>query len=159
MVPSKCKFRLASCTCASVLWVQASVVKETCRRSFELQELTKLHAFEEQFALASKAQATKFGLPEVTLDELPATMDPIQENITVSAGEVKWILQSARQQAESMRKSNPKFADPYSTPEFTECQETIAERLGMSSEQLKKAQEGMSSTKWREVSSDAGVAL
>lgn len=124
-----------------------------------LQELSKLHAFEEQFALASQAQATKFGLPAVKLDELPATMDPIEEDATVSAKEVKWILQSARQQAETMRKSNPAFSDPYSTPEFTKAQEIIAERLGMSPEQLKKAQEGMSSAKWRQTCADAGIAL
>jgi hypothetical protein len=98
-------------------------------------------------------------LPEVTLEELPATMDPMEENVTVSQGEVKWILQAARQQAESLRKNNPKFADPYSTPEFEKCQEVIADRLGMSSEQLKQAQQGMTSAKWREVSADAGVAL
>lgn len=122
-------------------------------------ELSKLNAFEEQFALASKAQATKFGLPVVTLDELPATMDPVEENTTVSAKEVKWIMQSARQQAESLRKSDPAFSDPYSTPEFAKAQEVIADRLGMSPEQLKKAQESMTSAKWRETCADAGIAL
>lgn len=124
-----------------------------------LQELSKLHAFEEQFAMASQAQATKFGMPVVTLDELPATMDPIEENTTVSAREVKWILASARKQAESMRKSNPAFADPYSTPEFAQAQETTADRLGMTPEQLKQAQDGMTSAKWRETCADAGIAL
>lgn len=86
-------------------------------------------------------------------------MDPIEEGTTVSAKEVKWILQSARQQADSLRKSNPAFADPYSTPEFAKAQETTAERLGMAPDQLKKAQEGMNSAKWREACADAGIAL
>lgn len=132
---------------------------ERCMMSHSVQELSKFHAFEDQFNLASQAQASKFGLPAVTLDDLPATMDPIEESTVVSANEVKWILQSARQQAESLRKSDPKFSDPYSTSEFAKAQEITAERLGMSADDLKKAQEGMSSAKWKETCADAGIAL
>ena len=50
-------------------------------------------------------------------------MDVVEEGTTVSAKEVQWILKSAREQAESLRKSNPSFSDPYSTPEFAQAQE------------------------------------
>ena len=56
-----------------------------------MQELNKFNEFEDQFNSAAQAQASKFGMPAVTLDELPPTMDPVGEH-TISQNEVKWIV-------------------------------------------------------------------
>lgn len=123
-----------------------------------LQELSKINSFESQFAVASQAQATKFGLPAITLDELPATMDPIVDS-TISDKEVKWILSAAREQASNLRKNDPRFSDPFNTPAFHKAQDQIADRLGMTPEQLKKAQADMTSEKWRQAAAEVGVAV
>lgn len=117
-----------------------------------------MHAFEEQYAVASSTQAAKFGLPPIELGELPATLEPVGDH-TISANEAKWILQKARQHAEALRKSDSRFSDPFNTPEFQNLQQRTADRLGMTAEQLKSAQSAMTPEKWKQVSADNGLAL
>jgi hypothetical protein len=116
----------------------------------QVQELSKMHAFEDQFNAASQAQATKFGLPAITLDELPQTMAPMTEEYTISAEEVKWIIQKAKQSAQQIMKTDQRFADPFSTEEFKDRQVKIAERLGMTGQELEKAQSGMTADAWKQ---------
>lgn len=116
----------------------------------DLQELSKLNDFEDQFNAASKAQAAKFGLPAISLDELPATMDPMTEH-TISQKEVKWIVQKARESAEHLKKTDPRFADPYNTDEFKQEQQRVADRFGMSSEKLQQLQQQATPEKWKQM--------
>lgn len=78
---------------------------------------------------------------------------------TISANEAKWILQKAREHAETLRKTDPRFSDPFGTPEFEKVQQRTADRLGMSADQLKVAQSDMTPEKWKQVSADNGLAL
>lgn len=108
--------------------------------------------------MASKSQSTKYGLPPLDIGELPSKLDPIGDH-TISANEAKWILQKAREHAETLRKTDPRFSDPFSTPEFEKVQQRTADRLGMSAEQLKAAQSDMTPEKWKQVCADNGMAL
>lgn len=117
-----------------------------------------MHAFEEQYDLASKTQASKFGLPPIELGELPATVEPIGDH-TITANEANWILQKARQHAETLRKTDSSFSDPFSTPDFSKVQQRTADRLGMSPDQLASAQSAMTPEKWKQASADNGLAL
>lgn len=123
-----------------------------------VQELSKMHAFEEQYTVASQSQASKFGLQPIDLGELPASLEPIGDH-TISASEAKWILQKARQHAETLRKTDPRFSDPFNTAEFEKLQQRTADRLGMTGEQLKSAQSAMTAEKWKQASVDNGLAL
>lgn len=115
-----------------------------------MQELSKLNDFEDQFNAASKAQATKFGLPAIGLDELPATMDPMAEH-TISQKEVQWIVKKARESAEHLKKTDPRFADPYNSEEFKQEQRRVADRLGMSAEKLQQLQQQATPEKWKQM--------
>jgi hypothetical protein len=103
-----------------------------------LQELSKVHAFEDQFAAASQAQATKFGLPAIAIDELPDKLAPLSEEHTISAEEVKWLIQKAKQSAEHILKTEPRFADPYSSEEFRARQAKETAQSGMTPDAWKK---------------------
>ena len=48
-----------------------------------------------------------------------------------------------------MKKSDPRFADPFNTDEFKQTQEHVAERLGIDGEQLAKLQKEATPEKWR----------
>jgi hypothetical protein len=110
-----------------------------------------MHAFEQKFNAVSQAQAAKFGMPPITLDELPATMDPVGK-YTISQAEVKWIVQKARESVEQIKKTDTRFTDPYNTEEFKAEQKRVADQLGISDEQLKTLQQGMTPEKWKQMS-------
>ena len=109
-----------------------------------------MNDFEEQFNAAAAAQASKFGLPPVTLDDLPATMDPIGE-YTVSQKEVKWIVQKAKEKAAQLKKTDPRFSDPYNTDEFKQEQLKVADRFGISGEKLSQLQAEATPEKWKQM--------
>lgn len=115
-----------------------------------LQELSKVHEFEEMFNAASQAQASKFGMPPITLDELPPTMDPVGDH-TISAAEVKWIMKAAKESAEHIKKTDPRFSDPYNTEEFKKEQVRVAEQLGIPPDELAQLQSNMTPEKWKAV--------
>jgi hypothetical protein len=123
-----------------------------------LQELKKLHEFEDQFQSAAEAQAAKYNLPAVTLDDLPATFDLADEH-AISAKEVKWIIQKAKDDAAKFKQSEPRFADPYSTPDFQAAQEEVAERFGIPEAQLAELQKGMTPSVWKQIAAKQGVAI
>jgi hypothetical protein len=108
--------------------------------SLLMQELSKLNAYEEQFNTASQALGKKYGLPPITLDELPATMDSTKKH-AISKKEVQWIIQKAKKDAEIIRRTDPKYADPYNSKEFKAEQKRVAGLFGMSDEQLEKAKQ------------------
>jgi hypothetical protein len=98
--------------------------------------------FEEQFNAASKATATKFGLPAIALDELPATVD-LAEDYTISKKEVQWIVQKAKEDAEKIRTTDPKYTDPYNTKEFKAELRRIIELFGFGDEMFKNMERGI----------------
>ena len=102
-----------------------------------MQELSKLHAFEDQFNAAQQASAAKFGLPPITLDELPPTVDPVGEH-AISQREVQWIVKKAKEDAERLRTSDPRYSDPYGSEEFKAEQKRVADRFGISDEMFEK---------------------
>lgn len=114
----------------------------------ELQELSKVNEFEDMFNSASQQAASKFGMPAITLDELPPTIDPMGE-YTISAEEVKWIIKAAKESAEHIKKTDPRFADPYNSEEFKQEQARVAEKLGIGPEKLAQLQKEMTTEKWK----------
>ena len=116
----------------------------------DIQELSKVHEFEEMFDAASQAQASKLGRPPVTLDDLAPTMDPVGEH-TISAAEVKWIMKAAKESADHIKKTDPRYKDPYSTEEFQKEQVRVAEQLGIPPDQLAELQSKMTPEKWKAV--------
>lgn len=122
-----------------------------CQKNPQLfVELGKMNDFEEMFNSASQAQGSKFGLPAVTLDELPPTMDPMGE-YTISAEEVKWIMNAAKESATRIKTTDPRFADPYNTEEFKQEQARVADKLGISADKLSQMQAQMTPEKWKAV--------
>jgi hypothetical protein len=133
-----------------VSWSACSIGHRGVKCSRCAQELSKLHSFEEQFEAASKAQASKYGMPPITLDELPPTMDPIGE-YAISQKEVKWIVQKAKESAAQIKKTDPRFVDPYSTEEFRQEQKRVAEKLGIGAEKLAELQKQATPEKWKQM--------
>jgi len=83
-----------------------------------LQELEKLHSFEEKLQARVAQDAAERGVPALPLSELPAKAD-LDSTHALSAAEAKWCIEKATAKAAELAK-DPAVSDPYNTSQFKE---------------------------------------
>ena len=126
--------KTATLVVTSILCLYAFCVHQITVSVF-VQELEKLHSYEEKLQGFIDKEALDHGIPAISVHELPTQMD-LNSQFALTDQEAKWCIDTADAKSADMLKNDKMITEPYGSAQFKELLTKNAERQGIAASQV-----------------------